>query len=453
MLHSVLKCFKHTLYFGMSPYRPFREYRIHDYNCQSMPVKEDLIRRIPLFASLPPAEVQLLAKSLHPSKLPAGTILFHEGDPGESFIIITGGQVEIIQAFGTPEERILNIIKSGDFLGELSLLYPDHLRSATARARTPIRLLEMTSADFDLLIHRQAPLAVAILREISARLRRSEDLTIRTLQEKNRQLAQALLELQAAQEQLLEKEKLEQELRLARTIQERSLPRELPVIPGWQITTYWRPARTVGGDFYDFISLPNGKLCVIIGDVTGKGMPAALLMATTRSLLHFAVQYPTGGGSARPGEILARVNEMCCLEFPPNMFVTCLIAVVDPQTGVSHFANAGHNLPYQVTSHGIVEQCARGMPLGLMPGMVYEEIEILLEQGDKLVLISDGLVEAHNPQNEMYGSERLRESLVIDNDGEGLIQPLLNQLAEFTGPAWEQEDDITCVILERNSSR
>jgi phosphoserine phosphatase RsbU/P len=415
-----------------------------------MDTKEDLIRQIPLFASLPPEEVRLLASSLRFSEFPEGSILFREGDPGEYLAIITEGQVVIIQASGTPEERILNNLGPGDFLGEISLLDPDHLRSATARAETLVKLLEMTSAEFDRLIHRHAPVAVALLRVISQRLRSSQNLTIRDLQEKNILLSQALLELKAAQVQLLEKEKLEQELRLARTIQESSLPRELPAIPGWQIAAYWQPARAVGGDFYDFITFPDGNLGVIIGDVTGKGMPAALIMATTRSLLHFAAQFTIGEGLVCPGEILARVNEMCCPEFPPGMFVTCLVAVVDLESGLTRYANAGHNLPYQRTSQGAVELRATGMPLGLMPGMVYEEKETIMAVGDSLVLFSDGLVEAHSPQKEMYGSARLRAGLAGGSNGAGIIGSLMGQLEEFTGPGWEQEDDITCVILERS---
>ena len=414
-----------------------------------MTTNNDLIRQIPLFATLPPEEIDLLSRLLRPAKFVSGAILFLEGEPGDRFSIITEGEVEIVQSFGTSDERILSVERPGNFLGEVSLFDPDHRRSATARARSAVQLLEMTSAEFEALIHRQVPLSVALLRGISHRLRRSENLTIQDLQVKNRKLAQALHELQAAQEQLLEKERLEQELRLARSIQERTLPKELPVLPGWQITTYWQPARVVGGDFYDFIALPDGKLCMIIGDVTGKGMPAALIMATTRSLLHFAALNVPGGKPARPGEILARVNEMCCLEIPSNMFVTCLIAVVDPESGRTRFANAGHNLPYQHTMQGLIELRATGMPLGLMPNMVYEENEAVLAEGESLVMYSDGLTEAHNPHREMYGLERLQAHLSFEAGGQELIHSLLTNLAEFTGPGWQQEDDITCVILDR----
>jgi serine phosphatase RsbU (regulator of sigma subunit) len=420
------------------------------YNSSSMPTKGELIRHIPLFASLPAEEVEQLSRSLHLAEYPVGKILFREGDAGDRFSIITDGEIEIIQALGSPEERVLSVAEPGDFLGEVSLLDPDQRRSATGRARTAVRLLEMTSSDFDQLINRRLPLVVSLMREMSHRLRRSEQLTIRDLQEKNLQLFRALEELKAAQEQLLEKEKLDQELRLAREIQEGSLPDQLPVIPGWRISAIWQPARMVGGDFYDFITFPDGKLVVIIGDVTGKGMPAALVMSTTHSLVKYALLYGKGDDVVRPGEVLARVNEMCCLEMPRNMFVTCLVAVVDLKSGITCFANAGHNLPFLRTSGEVVEMRATGMPLGLMQGMVYEEIETVLERGDALILISDGLVEAHNSQREMYGASRLRQQLAGDPGRDGFIALLLNGHKEFTGSAWEQEDDITCVVLERS---
>jgi serine phosphatase RsbU (regulator of sigma subunit) len=147
--------------------------------------------------------------------------------------------------------------------------------------------------------------------------------------------------------------------------------------------------------------------------------------------------------------VLARVNEICVPEIPANMFVTCLIVAVNPESGRIRFANAGHNLPYQRSLQGVIELRATGMPLGLLPGMVYEEQETLLAPGESLVLYSDGLTEAHNPAKEMYDSARLRARLAVEPGGAGLIPSLLDRLAEFTGPDWEQEDDITCVLLER----
>ena len=188
-------------------------------------------------------------------------------------------------------------------------------------------------------------------------------------------------------------QRFEQELEVARLIQQNFLPKQLPELPGWQVAAYYQPAREVGGDFYDVIPLPDGRVGFVIGDVTDKGVPAALVMAATRSVLRAAAQR-----LVEPGEVLERVNELLCPDMPANMFVTCLYGVLDPATGRFRFANAGHDLPYVKTADGSVELRARGMPLGLMPGMAYEEKETVLEPGDSLLLYCDGIVEAHDPQ-------------------------------------------------------
>jgi serine phosphatase RsbU (regulator of sigma subunit) len=410
---------------------------------------ESLIREIPLFSALPEAEIQLLAGMLQRRIFNAGRVLFREGDPGDRFTIVLDGTIEIIKAIETPEERVLSVVGPGAFLGEMSLLDLDKLRSATARTRTAVDLLELDSQDFEALLERQPALAVKILRDLSLRMRNSENLTIRDLQEKNRQLTQAYLELKTAQEQLVEKEKLEQELRLARKIQESILPKRFPVIPGWNLYAYWQPARAVSGDFYDFITFPGDRLGLIVGDVTDKGMPAALVMATTRSLLRFAALDASSHGEFSPGEILAKVNEMLCPDIPANMFVTCLFLMFDLVSGDYIFANAGQTLPCQRTTEGIHELRARGMPLGLLPGMQYEEITGNLGSSESILVYSDGLVEAHDPQRRMFGTPRLLSDLCDHQGGPSSIDFLLGRLAEFTGADWEQEDDITFVIIER----
>lgn len=416
--------------------------------------EQNLIQQVPLFASLPADEIQYLSATLHRNEYPAGAVVFREGDPGDRFSIVVQGQAEVIKALETTEERVLATVGTGDFLGEMSLFYPDGQRSASVRTLTPVEMLEMTHADFNSLIHRQPALAITILRELSLRMRNSENATIRDLQEKNYQLAQAYMELQAAQTQLIEKEKMEHELQVARKIQERILPKELPSLPGWQLAAYWQPARAVSGDFYDFLPFPDGKLGLIIGDVTDKGVPAALVMATTRSVLR-----ATARQSESPAEILAQANDLLCPDMPPKMFVTCQVIVLDPDTGQLSFANAGHNLPYQRTAENTIELRATGMPLGLLPGMTYEEIETGLAFGDSILFYSDGLVEAHNRQGEMFGVPRLRRLVSLLPGGpecapnDELIALLLQELAEFTGPDWEQEDDITFVTLERVSKR
>lgn len=245
-----------------------------------------------------------------------------------------------------------------------------------------------------------------------------------------------------------ERERMEQELRVARLIQQTLLPHELPNLPGYEIAAYYRPAREVGGDFYDFLYFEDGQVGLIIGDVTDKGVPAALVMATTRTLLRAAAER-----LVTPSPVLERVNELLHPDIPQRMFVTCLYALLDPKSGRLRYANAGHDLPYRRHGHGVDELRATGMPLGLMPGMKYEEKEVFLSPGDIVLFHSDGLVEAHNVQGDMFGFPRLQETMgsqAVD-DSRSVIEFLLQELADFTGNAWEQEDDVTLVTLSRGS--
>jgi serine phosphatase RsbU (regulator of sigma subunit)/anti-sigma regulatory factor (Ser/Thr protein kinase) len=261
------------------------------------------------------------------------------------------------------------------------------------------------------------------------------------------QAAPALRVAQLIRQQQAEaqtRERLEQELRIARLIQQTLLPKEVPQMPGWHVSAYYQPARAVGGDFYDFLTFPDGQVGFIVGDVTDKGVPAALVMATTRSILRAAAER-----FIFPGQVLERVNELLHADIPPKMFVTCLYALLDPATGRLRYANAGHDLPYRRCVNGVEELRATGMPLGLMPGMRYEEKEAILAPGETILLYSDGLVEAHNTQRQMFGFPRLKALMADHEGGATLIDFLMAQLAEFTGAGWEQEDDVTLVTLQR----
>jgi serine phosphatase RsbU (regulator of sigma subunit) len=244
---------------------------------------------------------------------------------------------------------------------------------------------------------------------------------------------------------------VDQELLVARRIQHASLPEEVPTLAGWQISPYYQPAREVGGDFYDFHLLPEGRLGVVVGDATGKGVPAALVMSTTLGMLQ-AVSEASDSSFSLPGEVLRRVNEALTIRIPPNMFVTCFYAILEPKSGSLSYANAGHDLPYLHRNGDAEELKARGMPLGLMPGMSYEEGEISLREGNSVLFYSDGLVEAHDPEGVMFGFPRLR-ALVADHDEERAMgDSLLEELYSFVGLGWEQEDDITLLTLERSAT-
>ena len=241
-------------------------------------------------------------------------------------------------------------------------------------------------------------------------------------------------------------ERIQHELRVAQLIQKTLLPKDLPALPGWQVTAYYQAARQVGGDFYDFIYFDDGRVGLVIGDVTDKGVPAALLMATTRSVLRAIAQRLVA-----PGQVLERVNEVLYPDIPPKMFVTCLYALLDPDSGQLQFANAGHDLPYHRHTTGeVTELRATGMPLGLMPGMHYEEKQVWLAPGEVILFHSDGIVEAHNEHREMFGFPRLMRLVGEHEDGKTLKEFVLDDLAAFTGADWEQEDDITMVTLQRS---
>jgi serine phosphatase RsbU (regulator of sigma subunit)/anti-sigma regulatory factor (Ser/Thr protein kinase) len=257
-------------------------------------------------------------------------------------------------------------------------------------------------------------------------------------------IAQLVREQEA---QARERERVQRELEVAQLIQQHFLPLTLPQPSGWSVQAHYRPARAVGGDFYDIVERPDGLLAFAVGDVTDKGVPAAMVMAATRSFLRAA-----GQETGSPGEVLARVNDNLVPDMPPRMFVTCLYGILDPAAGTLRFANAGHNLPIVRHESRTSELRATGMPLGLLPGLRYDEVEARLEPGDQLVLHSDGIAEAHGPGREMYGMPRLLATVAESDAGDRLIADILASLERFTGSDWEQEDDITVVSLGWNEA-
>lgn len=240
-----------------------------------------------------------------------------------------------------------------------------------------------------------------------------------------------------------ERERVDQELHVAQLVQQQFLPHELPELRGWQLSAFYRPAATIGGDFYDLIELDDGRIMVVEGDVTGHGVPAALVMASTHALLR-----STAGVTKRPGEVLRRVNELLVPQIPANMFVTCLALVIDLETGRTQFANAGHNLPYIRRGDKVIQLEARGMPLGLMLDSAYDEIDTMIETDDLILLYSDGITEQHNVAGEMFGLERTEALVGEATSGDDLIDRSVAKLTAFSGDN-QQEDDITLVTLHR----
>jgi len=242
-----------------------------------------------------------------------------------------------------------------------------------------------------------------------------------------------------------EQERLAGELRIAHEMQARMLPQAPPHIPGLDVAGFSDPCREVGGDYYDYWSLPDGRLALCIGDVTGKGVPAALLMAMVKSsLFTLATENPA------PGPILQSLAGMVRSLADRNQLMTFLFGVVDPKARTIRFANAGHIYPflYRPSESRVVFLEANGLPLGAPLQRDYVEAEYRLETDDRIVFSTDGIVEAHNTAHEMLGFEMLQDVIGATRglDSHATIHHMLTAMRRFTGRA-PVEDDTTVVVV------
>jgi serine phosphatase RsbU (regulator of sigma subunit) len=255
----------------------------------------------------------------------------------------------------------------------------------------------------------------------------------RELADKNAALEQAREELRA-------------ELEVARALQIAILPATFPAKPGCDGAARMIPATTMGGDFYDFIELPDERIGLVMADVCGKGVPAAFFMAVARTNLRdIAAHYP------EPGACLARTNDVLCTQNPLELFVTVFYCVFDPMTGMLKYANGGHTPPYLRRANGRVEALsgAGGLVLGAMPQVEFPDHAVQLLPGDRLVLFTDGVTEAFNPADEAYGEARLIAEIEAHGEGaaEGLVERICRSVTVFAGAA-PQSDDITLAVLK-----
>lgn len=409
-------------------------------------MKEEIIRSVPLLASLPSTEIKFLAESLRACEYSPGTVFMKEGELANRFYILLDGQVDIIKAYGTVDERLLAVLRPGTFIGEMSLFNKQGLRSASVRARTPIKLLVMTRKEFDSLLNRQPMIAYDMVGVLSKRLNKSENATIRDLRQKNIQLTDAYQELKDAQAQLVEKEKLEHELELARLIQMSILPRNPPDCPGYVFDAFIEPMRAVGGDFYDIIDLGEDRIGVAVGDVSDHGVPAALFMAMTVTLLRAEALRSTS-----PKEVFSRVNRQLLTTNDTNMFVTALYGVLNCTTREFKYARAGHELPIVIHQNGELKQIpiSNGMPLGLFEDPTFDEGSLTLRDHDTLFLYTDGLTDAIDPGNVHFGKERLHQILRGNSQHipGGLCQKIFSYVQAYRGEM-PQFDDITLLSLQ-----
>ena len=243
----------------------------------------------------------------------------------------------------------------------------------------------------------------------------------------------------------LQKQRMEEEMQIARSIQERLLPQSLPDVPGAEIVAVAIPAREVGGDYYDVMELSDGRILIAIADVTGKGMAAALLMANIQACLH----------TLRPmemelSEAVGHMNRVICANTTYDRFITFFGAIYHPTTRQIDYVNGGHNLPYILRTDGTLETLETGgLLLGVMDGMPYETGHATLRPGDSLVTFTDGVTEVHSPEGEEWGEERLEPLLSAhaDSSPAELRDLIMDAVDAFQGPNVDPFDDLTMVIL------
>jgi len=403
---------------------------------------------IPLFASLPPEEIRHLEATLSLTSCPDGRILIREGHSDDKFFVLLEGQVEVVKSLGKPEERILGVREAGNLLGEMSLFSREGCHTASVRALTPLRLLRVTHNELDALLHRQPQLTYEIIRLLSKRLEESENSTILDLKEKNLRLTEAYDELKSAQEQIIEKEKLEKELEISRQIQQSILPEAMPKLPGYEFGALMVPARAVGGDFYTFIKLSGNRLGIVVGDVSDKGVPAALFMALSYSLVRAEAMR-----AASPVQAIQKVNQHLLQMNSSSMYVTLVYGILDGDSGDFTFARAAHPSPYLLDGKGRLMQVpvAFAQPLGLFDNPPVDEQCIHLPPGGTLLLYSDGINETMDSQGNEFGLDSLNRTVTSNRwrPAQEICEKLWQDVQVFGGDM-PQQDDFTTVVVKKS---
>ena len=406
---------------------------------------ESIFLRIPLFQDVPSSELFQMVNELPVQTYPPGAYIFREGDAGENLYVVMEGALEVLLGAGSPDELLLRICGPGEYIGEMSLILPEGKRTASVRAKARTRTWVMSHDKFQEIIRRWPMMAYSMVRILSQRLDATNEATFRDLTEKNRQLQKAYDELKAAQEQLIEKERLERELQVAAEIQLSILPDQLPSVEGFDFGARILPARQVGGDFYDVFQNGPGRIGVVIGDVADKGVPSALFMARTHALI-----MAEADTALPPGSVLGLVNRHITYLEKSAQSVTALYGIVDSVTHEFSYARAGHEPPLILFPNGKIERVPHGpgMALGLWEAITLDEHTVKLEPNSTLVLFTDGLTDCRDPNGVPFGIERIKATLssLVGLSAQHVCDKLFDALMEYQNGA-KQDDDVTLVAI------
>ena len=376
---------------------------------------------------------------------PAETVLCHQGVREHTFYVVVEGRVAVVRRLADGEEQLLNFLGPRSYFGEMALI-DDLPRIADCITVMPTRVLEITEEIFDTILYNSPAIANAIMRKVASDLRMMDQQAIVDLQRKNEELQAAYEELQEAQEALVGKERLEHELEIAADVQRGLLPQSLPTFINYDFEAYLRPAREVGGDFYDVIELDDDRVGILLADVADKSVQAALFMAMTRTLFWVASHH-----SLSPAAVAEEVHEaMLDISEQSDMFVTAFYGVLERSTGRLTYANAGHERPLLLHPDGSLTTLqSRGRFLGMIEGLSLNEYQVDLRPGHRLVVFSDGVVDALDRRGEQFGHERLGRLLLRQTGrSAGTIAKALADDLDAWADAGAQFDDITFLVVE-----
>ncbi|MGD2164140.1 MAG: SpoIIE family protein phosphatase [Anaerolineae bacterium] len=407
------------------------------------PVDLRALRDLPFLRDAPADVLERLADVASERRFERGKVILHEGSSGSELYLIVEGRVEVVRG-GEADEVLLAQRGPGDFFGEMGMIEHD-TRFATVRALEPTHLLEFSEKDLRSVLARRPMILYEAVRVLSARLREADLQMISDLKRKNVELARAYRELQDAQAALVERERLEHELELARDLQQSILPQEFPDLPGLNCAARNRPARWVGGDFYDVIPLGGKRVGLVMADVSDKGMSAALYMALTRSLIRAEARH-----HASPRNVLLSTHRLLMEMTRANMFVTVFYGVLDLGKGMLRYARAGHDYPVLVDAR--TGECqtltGHGMVLGCIDDVQLEEVSRDLHTGQLLVLYTDGITDANSLTGEFFGAQRLRETICSNREmtAKDVCDSVFSRVDRFQQGAMQYDDMALLVV-------
>jgi sigma-B regulation protein RsbU (phosphoserine phosphatase) len=403
-----------------------------------------------LLDGLDGAATTLVVQHLRRAVLPAGHVVFEDNAPGDTLYIIESGRVQVSKTLESGQELVLAELGPGEFFGEMALL-EEKPRSARVSTLTPTSLLAMPRDTFNTLIEHHPVVAANFLKEISARLRqrnqiqevllREKQALVEELAAKNVALERALAELRAAMETVTEHERVKRDLEIARQIQRQMLPTVFPQILGLELYATTVPSRWVGGDLYDAVGVAPQTLGLLLGDVSGKGIPAAMQMARLMGEFRASVSH-----RADPEGVMQVLNELLCQRNVQwTSFVTVQYVVLDMTQQQAHFICAGHPPIILCHADGQLEYigAVSNVPLGIDETFSYRQEFRQLCPGDRLLLYSDGAYELRDTQGVMLGLSRLAEIFAAAPPEPEIAIRTIQQTLEAFGNTQSPHDDTT----------